>query len=125
MKLALTPSMSRPSAVGILVASLLLAYWLTIQPLVDAWLLASDNIETSQAMLSRFNQVIAERPVLEARRNELAARQAGQTGLLQANSAALATPLFQNDLRSIIQNHDGELQATQPVLSTAESGLDR
>jgi hypothetical protein len=80
------PWTSRAAAIGLLVLVLLVIYAIVIGPLIQAFSDVNRALADGGEQLARYQQIALQRPDMEAKFAEIAARQA-ESGIVENNSA--------------------------------------
>jgi general secretion pathway protein M len=106
------------AAVGLLLLTLLMAYFATIQPVITKHAFYQENIASMQQRLQKYRQIIASRPALEAELNQLRREQATNAYYLEQQSAPLAATELRKWVKTAVESSGGILMSTQslPVL---------
>lgn len=117
MRLQLPKSLSKDwhgaAAVGLLLLVLLLGYIVLIQPVISKHEFYQTNITSMQRRLHKYREMIASRPALEARLNQLRRKQAANAYFLEQQSAALAATDLRSRVKAVVESSGAVLTSTQ------------
>ncbi|KFI23350.1 type II secretion system protein GspM [Nitrosococcus oceani] len=103
------------AAVGLLLLVLLMAYFVLIQPVIAKHGFYHEKIASMQQRLTRYNQIIASRPALEARLKQLQRKQAANAYYLEQQSAPLAATELRRRVKAVVESSGGVLTSTQSL----------
>jgi general secretion pathway protein M len=123
--LDLSPPVRRAAAVGLLLVIVLAAIVLVIEPLIDSFLSARDNLAQQRNAIARFQALTARLPQLQAERTSLERDVAAEGGFLQGTNDALRAAELQNRIKSVIESHGSQLLSTQILPAREEGGFRR
>ena len=114
MRLRWRPSTSCVGALALLAFLALTAFKLVAGPLLTAYADATLRIEHSQALLSRYRALSAQRPRLSTQLEAMERLVAASTAYLKLGpSDTLAGPALQNHVRNIVEAVGGVLRSSQ------------
>jgi general secretion pathway protein M len=123
--LDLSPPVRRAAAVGLLLVLVLAAVVLVVEPLVDSFLGARDNLAQQRNAIARFQALTARLPQLQAEHAALERDVAAEGGFLKGTNDALRAAELQNRIKSVIESHGGQLLSTQILPAREEGGFRR
>jgi general secretion pathway protein M len=115
MNLHLSGKWHCAAAVSLLLLTLLMAYFATIQPVITKHAFYQENIASMQQRLQRYKQIIASRPALEAELNQLQREQATNAYYLEQQSAPLAATELRKWVKTVVESNGGILMSTQSL----------
>jgi general secretion pathway protein M len=123
--LAHSQSLRRWLAVALLAASVAVIAAGIVLPTVETYAALESGIAESESALTRFEQVGARLPRLEAEQAGLKAALAAQDGFLKATSDPLIAAEMQERIKSVVDRAGGQLKSTQIVPAREENGFRR
>lgn len=115
------PWTSRAAAIGILVLILLVIYAIVIGPLIQAFSDVNRALADGGEQLARYQQIALQRPDMEAKFSEIAARQAKSGVYLPGDTDALAAARLQEIVNSIVESNSAQVRSVQ-ILPTMADG---
>lgn len=118
-----SPRDRRIVALLLLAAAIAVPYVLIVQPIVAKHREYRDAIAQDQDQLQRYRQIAANRPHLQARREQLLQDPISQGAYLSGESEALVAANLQNRIKTIIEANGGSLASTQILQSGDEDGF--
>ena len=113
--IALPTGASRGLALLLLASVLSALYMLTITPVRDAFTEVDESIGNLRFQLSRYAQIAAAAPALEAEVERLRSRRSLEEDLLTSPSPALAAAAMQQLVSAIVTDSGGTLVSTQAL----------
>jgi general secretion pathway protein M len=119
----LSPTASRAIALILLVGAIAVPYVFIVEPLVVTHRENSDTIAQYQDQLQRYRRIAANRPRLQARREQLQRDPISQGAYLSGESEALVAANLQNRIKTVIDANGGRLASTQILQSGDEDGF--
>jgi general secretion pathway protein M len=120
--LRIKESHHRLIAVGLLLFLLLGLYTIIDRWIISQYRLYQANIEQQQSHLQKLNEIRAQRPVLEAKIQQLSEDSSGDVYYLEQSNPTLAATDLQQRIKSIVESHGGNLVSTQ-ILPLATEGI--
>jgi hypothetical protein len=117
--------LSRGAAVALLLSLLAVPAVLVLTPIIVTSNEMASQREDQTRLLASYARTNAQRPAVEARLAELAARDKGTSGLFAGASSDEADATLQAAARKLIEAAGGELHSVQPGKPTPEAGLER
>lgn len=114
----LTPSQNKALAVGLFFILIVVAliYVLLLQPAISHYRINNETIDELRSRLSRYQQVAAGLEALQKELGELNRNQAANDYYLTSKTAALASAELQTHVKNVIDDADGSLVSTQPLV---------
>lgn len=116
-----TPWTSRAAAIGLVLLVLLVIYAIVIGPLIGAFSDVNRALADGSEQLARYQQIALQRPDLEAKFAEIAARQAESGVYLPGDTDALAAARLQEIVNSIVESNSAQVRSVQ-ILPTMADG---
>jgi general secretion pathway protein M len=102
-------------AIGLLLLTLLMAYFAIVQPVITKHAFYQENIASMQQRLQKYKQIIASRPALEAKLSQLQRKQAANAYYLEQQSAPLAATELRKWVKTVVELSGGVLMSTQSL----------
>jgi general secretion pathway protein M len=118
-----SPTGQRILALLLLVGVIAVPYALIVEPLAAKHRDYRDTIAQDQDLLRRYRQIAADRPLLQARREQLRRDPISQGAYLSGGSEALVAANLQNRIKTVIEASGGRLASTQILQSSDEDGF--
>jgi general secretion pathway protein M len=111
----------------LIAVALLLLVLLALYNLIDRLIIAQyrhyrTNIEQQQSHLEKLNKIRAQRPALEAEIQKLREDSSGDVYYLEQSTPTLAATNLQQQIKSTVESHGGNLVSTQ-ILPVATEGI--
>lgn len=102
-------------AMGLLLLVLLMAYFALVQPVIAKHAFYHENIASMQQRLQKYKQIIASKPTLEAKLNQLQREQTTNAYYLEQQSAPLAATELRKWVKTVVESSGGVLMSTQSL----------
>lgn len=103
------------AAAGLLLLVLLIGYFAIVQPIISKHEFYEENITSMQRRLHKYREMVASKPAMEARLNQLRRKQAANAYFLEQQSAALAATDLRSRVKAAVESSDAELISTQSL----------
>jgi general secretion pathway protein M len=118
-----SPMGRRILALLLLVGVIAIPYVFIVEPLAAKHREYADTIAQDQDLLRRYRRIAADRPLLQARREQLQRDPISQGAYLSGESEALVAANLQNRIKTVIEANGGSLASTQILQSSDEDGF--
>lgn len=118
-----SPMGRRILALLLLVGVIAVPYVFIVEPLAAKYREYADTIAQDQDLLRRYRRIAANRPLLQARREQLQRDPISQGAYLSGESEALVAANLQNRIKTVIESSGGRLASTQILQSSDEDGF--
>jgi hypothetical protein len=125
LRLELSPAVSRVSAVGLLLAVVILLWSLIGAPLLDAQREAHGTIERLRPLLQRASTVEREITALQAEIKQSKDQVNSPSGFLDSSNEAIAAAELQNRLKRAVEGANGDLRSVQVLPGQDDDGFRR
>jgi general secretion pathway protein M len=125
MTLSLPPLASRALAVLLLIAIVMGAYFLVVDPLISAYEVNSDAVTQLSAALERYRAAGQQLPQRQAALQALRTADSAREGFLQGANDNLVAATMQSRIKSEAEAARGELRSTQILPAVDEGKLHR
>ncbi len=119
----LSPMARRAIALILLVGAIAVPYVFIVQPLAAKHQETRETITQDQDQLQRYRRIAANRPLLQARHEQLQRDPISQGAYLSGESEALIAANLQNRIKTVIEANGGKLASTQILQSGGEDGF--
>jgi len=118
-----SPMGRRILALLLLVGVIAVPYVFIVEPLAARHREYADTIAQDHDLLRRYRRIAADRPLLQARREQLQRDPISQGAYLSGESEALVAANLQNRIKTVIEANGGCLASTQILQSSDEDGF--
>ena len=122
---SITKGTHRLAAAALLLGVLLAGYWLIDRLVIANYQSYRTVIEQNQERLQRLTGILASEQALETELQEVKKDKAMAAYYIDKPSPTLAATDLQQQIKTIVETHGGELQSTQILPTSQESGLTR
>lgn len=112
-------------AVGILALLIVFTWFAVVDPVVVAFDDQHEQRDRSLRLISAYKNIVESRPTLEAELATLEQQRRSASGLIEGDSAALAAARLQNEIRTIVERHGGEIRSTQNLPVSTDSSFEK
>lgn len=116
---------SRLAALTLSVGVLLAVYVFAVAPIIAGYAEIDAAVSQAEELLERYRRVAAARPALEARLNELEARQSEIGTYLSGDTDALAGAELQELVNATVEKAGGRLRSVQILPVKSDAGFRR
>jgi Tfp pilus assembly protein PilO len=125
MTLTPTSPQARLIALGMALLAALAVWFLAIEPVVDTFGEKREALAKAQQLAVEFRRRTVPPAELQAHRATLQARQAKETGTLEAPNAAIASANLQAQIRTLLAASGGSVRSLQPLPAVPEAHLQK
>lgn len=122
---SLTAGTHRLAAAALLLGVLLSGYWLIDRLFIANYQYYRTTIAQNQERLQRLTGILASQEMLETELQQVKKDKAMTAYYIDKPSPTLAATDLQQQIKTVVETHHGELQSTQILPTTQESGLTR
>ena len=102
----------------------LLFLLVVVTPVIAAFSAQSDEIDNSLRQLGFYRAEIASKPVLQAELKALNEKGASVTGVIDADSTAIAQAQLQSQIKSLVETNGGSVRSMQIMPATKQGGFE-
>jgi len=122
---SITAGIHRLAAAALLVGVLLIGYWLVDRLFIAKYQYYRTTIAQNQDRLQRLTGILASEQTLETELQQVKKDKAMAAYYIDKPSPTLAATDLQQHIKTVVETNGGELQSTQILPTTQESGLTR
>jgi Tfp pilus assembly protein PilO len=120
-----SPTISRLSAVLLLITAILAIYVFLVAPIISGYGETDRQMAEARDQLAHFERAAAMRPVLAKRIKDFEEQRTSRGNFLTGGTDALAAAGLQDQVQALIIAKGGTLQSIQPMPGVQDQGLTR